>query len=67
MMEAVKSAKAVGANLKTLFETQQLFVAFGDNVKRVADDLAASNVEVQKLVNSALISKLIVRGVQQLG
>eukprot|EP00798_Chlamydomonas_sp_ICE-L_P011013 gene11013-18977_t len=54
MMEAVKSGKAVGSNLKMLFETNRLFVALGDNVKRVAADLALGRIPSIKLVEDEL-------------
>lgn len=54
MMEAVKSGKAVGINLKVLFDTNRLFVALGDHVKRVADDLAAGKLPAIKLIEDEL-------------
>ena len=54
MMEAVKSSKATGSNLRTLYSTQELFLAFGENVKRVTDDFAASTGEVEQLINNML-------------
>lgn len=56
MMEAVKVSKATGSNLRTLYTTQELFLAFGENVKRVADDFAASTGEVELLMNKLLSS-----------
>ena len=54
MMEAVKCSKATGSNLRMLYTTQELFLAFGENVKRVADELAASSGEVELLMNKML-------------
>lgn len=49
-IQAVKAGKATGANLKVLFETQHLFANFADNIKRVAEDLANANADVQRLI-----------------
>ena len=54
MMEAVKCSKATGSNLRMLYTPQELFLAFGENVKRVADELAASSGEVELLMNKML-------------
>ncbi|GAX73947.1 hypothetical protein CEUSTIGMA_g1397.t1 [Chlamydomonas eustigma] len=54
MMEAVKCSKATGTNLRTLYSTQELFLAFGENVKRVADELTESSKEVEKLLDMIL-------------
>ncbi len=48
--QAVKAGKAVGMNLKVLFNSQQLFQAFALNVKRVADDLARAQHEVDRVM-----------------
>lgn len=54
MMEAVKCSKATGSNLRILYNTQELFLALGENVKRVADELAESSVAVERLVDDML-------------
>jgi hypothetical protein len=54
MMEAVKCSKATGSNLRTLYSTQELFLAFGENVKRVADELTESSKGVDKLMDMML-------------
>lgn len=51
MMEAVKSSKATGSNLRTLNNVQELFLVFGENVKRIADELAASEDALDVLMN----------------
>lgn len=53
-MEAVKSSKATGSNLRMLYSTQELFLQFGENVKRVVDDFAASAAEVERLMDKML-------------
>lgn len=59
MMEAVKCSKATGSNLRLLCNTQDLFLAFGENVKRVADELGGSSGAVQKLIDSLLVVSLM--------
>lgn len=57
MMDAVKCSKATGGNLRVLYSTQELFLAFGENVKRVADELADSPNTVALLIDSVLSDK----------
>ncbi len=45
-MQAVKAGKAVGTNLDCLFSSERLFASFAANVRRVADDLACAQEEV---------------------
>ncbi len=54
MMEAVKCSKATGNNLRMLYSTQDLFLAFGENIKRVADELMAAAVEVKRVIELEL-------------
>ncbi len=59
MMEAVKCSKATGSNLRLLFTTQELFLSFGGNVKRVVDELAASTVQVAALMDSMVRARVL--------
>lgn len=54
MMDAVRCSKATGSNLKTLYETQELFLSFGENIKRVADELADSTYAVHEMMDIEL-------------
>lgn len=58
MMDAVKCSKATGGNLRVLYSTQELFLAFGENVKRVADELADSPNTVALMIDSVLSDKV---------
>mmetsp|Transcript_32463 Transcript_32463/g.96906 ORF Transcript_32463/g.96906 Transcript_32463/m.96906 type:complete len:585 (-) Transcript_32463:369-2123(-) len=58
MMDAVRCSKATGYNLKTLYETQDLFLGFGENIKRVADELADSSRAVAELLEATLPTRL---------